>query len=172
MGLISTARPREGVALTFEEFFRGEHDRLYRALCLVTRNRYEAEEIMQDAFMAMWARWEHVRSEVDDPTAYLYRSAMNAFRKRHRRAAIAARKAVRLITPDDSIQRIDEQEAIVRALARLTPKQRAAIVLTNFLDFTAEEAGDFLGLSPVAVRTLASRGRSELRRQAGEEGER
>ena len=157
----------EGEALSFEEFFAAEHDRLYRALCLVTRNRHEAEEIMQDAFLAMWARWDRISSDVDDPTGYLYRSAMNAFRRRHRRAVLAARKAVRLIPSDDGIRRVEEQDAIVNSLAALSPKQRAAIVLTNFLDFTAEEAGGFLGLSPGAVRTLASRGRAELRRLAG-----
>ncbi len=169
MELIVTTALREGVALSFEEFFETEHDRLYRALCLVTRNRHEAEEIMQDAFLAMWARWDPISANVGDPAAYLYRTAMNAFRRRHRRAALAARKAVGLTPADDGIRRVEEQEAIVRVLAALTPKQRAAIVLTNFLDFTAEEAGGFLGLSPGAVRTLASRGRSELRRQAGEE---
>jgi RNA polymerase sigma factor (sigma-70 family) len=169
MELIGTTPLYEGVALSFEEFFEAEHDRLYRALCLVTRNRHEAEEIMQDAFLAMWARWDRISTDVGDPAAYLYRTAMNAFRRRHQRAALAARKALRLIPADDGIRRVEEQEAIVQALAALTPKQRAAIVLTNFLDFSAEEAGGFLGLSPGAVRTLASRGRSELRRQEGED---
>ena len=161
---------REGVALTFEEFFTAENDRLYRALCLVTRNRHEAEEITQDAFLALWARWDRVSADVEDPTAYLYRTAMNAFRSRRRRSVLAARRAVGLTRADDGIHRVEEQEAIVRELAALSPKQRAAIVLTNFLDFTAEEAGEFLGLSAGAVRTLASRGRSELRRRAGENG--
>ena len=169
MALTVTAPLHEGVDLSFEEFFGAEHDRLYQALCLVTRNRHEAEEIMQDAFLAMWARWDRVSTDVDDPVAYLYRTAMNAFRHRHRRAALAARKAVGLTPADDGIRRVEEQEAIVRVLAALSSKQRAAIILTNFLDFTAEEAGAFLGLSAGAVRTLASRGRSELRRQAGED---
>src|SRR5919201_6086450 len=167
--LTATPPVPEGTVLNFEEFFSAEHDRLYRALCLVTRNRHEAEEILQDAFLALWSRWERISRDVDDPVAYLYRSAMNVFRRRYRRAALAARRAVRLIPPDDGLRRVEDQEAIVRALAALSPKQRAAIVLTNFLDFTAEEAGSFLGFSPGAVRTLASRGRADLRRQAGGE---
>ena len=171
MDQIVIAPSREGADLRFEDFFEKEHDRLYRALCLVTRNRYEAEEILQDAFLAMWTGWERISSDVADPTAYLYRSAMNAFRRRHRRLLLAARRAVHLVPVDDGIQRVEEQEAIVRALAVLSPKQRAAIVLMNFLDFTAEEAATFLGLSAGAVRTLASRGRAELRRQAGGDDE-
>jgi RNA polymerase sigma factor (sigma-70 family) len=169
VALTVTAPERDGTALSFEDFFAAEHDRLYRALCLITRNRHEAEEIMQDAFLALWTRWDRISVDVRDPVAYLYRSAMNAFRRRHRRAVLAVRKAVRLIPPDDGIERVEAQEAIVRALATLTPQQRAAIVLTNLLEFTAEEAGRFLRLSPGAVRTLASRGRADLRRQAGEE---
>jgi RNA polymerase sigma factor (sigma-70 family) len=152
--------------LDFERFFLTEHDRLYRSLCLVTRNRHEAEEILQDAFLAMWERWDRIPGLVEDPTAYLYRTAMNGFRRRYRRALTAARKTMGRIPPDDLLERVESQELVVRALASLSPKQRAAIVLTNFLDFTAEEAGSMLGLSAGAVRTLASRGRAELRRQA------
>jgi DNA-directed RNA polymerase specialized sigma24 family protein len=40
----------------FEEFFGAEHARLFGALCFVTGDRHEAEEIMQDAFLRMWER--------------------------------------------------------------------------------------------------------------------
>lgn len=152
---------------SFEVFFEDEHERLFRALCLVTRNRHEAEEIMQDAFLSMWQRWERLAA-VDDLTAYLYRTAMNSFRSRVRRTQLAARKAVRLIPPDDGIARIEGQQTVVRALAPLTEKQRAAVVLTQFLDFSSEEAGEMLGLSAGAIRTLVHRARTELKRQAGE----
>ena len=64
--LTATTPVHEGTALNFEEFFAAEHDRLYRALCLATRNRHEAEEIMQDAFLALWARWDRISGDVDD----------------------------------------------------------------------------------------------------------
>src|SRR5437867_600209 len=70
----------------FEDFFLAEQDRLYRALCLVTGSRDEAEEVLQDAFLHLWERWGRIR-DVDDPRAYLYRTAMNAFRSRYRSAA-------------------------------------------------------------------------------------
>src|SRR6266550_1458809 len=100
---------------------------------------------MQDAFLAMWERWDRIVSDVEDPVAYLYRSAMNGFRHRHRRAVVAARKALGWIRDDDALERVEGQELVVKALAPLSPNQRAAIVLTNFLDFTAEEAGSMLG---------------------------
>ena len=52
----------------------------------MTGNRAEAEEIMQDAFLKLWERWDRVR-EIDDQTGYLYRTPMNVFRRRYQRAA-------------------------------------------------------------------------------------
>jgi RNA polymerase sigma-70 factor (ECF subfamily) len=68
---------------SFEGFFEAEKQRLYRALCLITRNRFEAEEITQDAFVRVLERWDRV-SVMEDPTGYLYVTAMNTFRKLHR----------------------------------------------------------------------------------------
>ena len=41
---------------------------------------------MQDAFLSVWERWDRV-GEMDDPLGYLYRTAMNLFRKRYRRTS-------------------------------------------------------------------------------------
>ncbi len=77
---------------SFEAFFESEKAGLYSALCLVTRDRHEAEELTQDAFVRVLAAWD--RAAIDDPTAYLYRTAMNAYRSRRRRAAVAMRRAI------------------------------------------------------------------------------
>ena len=71
---------REAELPSFEGFFEAEKLRLYRALCLITRNRFEAEEITQDAFVRLLERWDRV-SAMEDPTGYLYVTAMNTFRK-------------------------------------------------------------------------------------------
>src|SRR2546426_3568933 len=90
-------------ALDFETFFASQHGNLFSALCLVTRNRHEAEEIMQEAFTTVWERWDRVVA-MSDPAGYLYRTAMNVFRKRYRRAKLALRRAVGLIQNDDDLQ--------------------------------------------------------------------
>ena len=69
----------------FEDFFKAEQHRLFGALCLLTHDRIEAEEIDQDAFVRVWERWDRVGA-MADPTGYLYRVAMNLFRSRYRRA--------------------------------------------------------------------------------------
>jgi RNA polymerase sigma-70 factor (ECF subfamily) len=151
----------------FETFFEDERSDLHAALWLVTRNRHEAEEIMQDAFLKLWERWERV-ARLDDPTGYLYRTAMNGFRNRSRRAGVALRKTVRLLPPDDGLARVEERVTIVRALAPLTPRQRAAVVLTYILGYTSDEAAELLGIRASTVRVLAGRGRAQLRETMGE----
>ena len=70
----------------FDTFFVEEHERLFKAFYFVTGNRQDAEELMQDAFLKLWERWGEI-DRIDDPTAYLFRVALNGFRMRRRRAA-------------------------------------------------------------------------------------
>jgi RNA polymerase sigma-70 factor, ECF subfamily len=153
--------------ISFEAFFDAEARALFRRLCAVTGNSAEAEEIMQDAFLALWERWDRIDS-IQDPTAYLYRTAMNAFRKRSRRATLAVRRAMSFAPDPAPFAEIDEQQDVVAALAELSPRQRAALVLTDVLDYSSEEAGRALGVSAGTVRGLASRARDNLRRRVGE----
>ncbi|HJS26551.1 MAG TPA: sigma-70 family RNA polymerase sigma factor [Actinomycetota bacterium] len=153
--------------LSFEAFFEAEARTLFRRLCTITGNAAEAEEIMQDAFLALWERWDRVGS-LEDPTGYLYRTAMNVFRKRRRRATLALRRALSLAPDPVPFAAIDEQQDVVAALAELSPRQRAALVLTDVLDYSSEEAGRALGVSAGTVRGLASRARQNIRRQVGE----
>jgi len=157
-------------SLRFEDFFRREHLRLLRALFLVTGSRHEAEEVAQESLVKVWERWERV-SVMDDPTAYLYRTAMNVFRSRYRRAVRAARRMIRADTVRDVIGDADERDAVLRALATLSPKQRAALVLTEMLGYGSEEAGRAMGIKPVTVRVLASQGRAVLRERLERTGE-
>ena len=153
--------------LSFEGFFEAEARTLYRRMCSVTGNSAEAEEIMQDAFLALWERWDRVGT-MQDPTGYLYRTAMNVFRKRTRRAAFALRRALSRAPEPVAFAEIDEQQDVVAALSGLTPRQRAALVLTDVMGYSSEEAGRALGVTAGTVRGLASRGRENLRRQVGE----
>ena len=85
-------------APTFELFFQEQYEGVYGSLCLITRNRHEAEEIAQDAFVRMWERWDRVDA-IADPVAYVHSIAMNAFRRRSRRATMAIRRALRMMQP-------------------------------------------------------------------------
>jgi RNA polymerase sigma factor (sigma-70 family) len=75
----------------FDEFVADEHERLYKALYFVAGSREDAEDISQEAFMKLWERWDRL-DEIEDPTGYLFRVALNGFRMRRRRAAMAVRR--------------------------------------------------------------------------------
>ena len=145
----------------FASFFEDHHADLFVALYLITRNRHEAEEIMQDAFVKVLERWERV-SSLEDPVGYLYRTAMNLLRKRWRRASVVLRRTVGFSPGDDEIAEIETRVDVARALASLSPRQRAVIVLTELLEFSSEDAGRMLGIASGTVRMHASRGRATL----------
>jgi RNA polymerase sigma factor (sigma-70 family) len=148
---------------SFEDFFEGESPVLFRRLCLITGNRYEAEEVMQDAFLNMFERWDRVR-HMEDPTGYLYRTAFNVFKRRSRRAAMALRRTLGVRENVDEFAAADARFMVEEGLSELSPRQRAAIVLTDLLGYSSEAAGRALGVRPVTVRALASQGRAVMRR--------
>jgi RNA polymerase sigma-70 factor (ECF subfamily) len=149
---------------SFDAFFEREHGGLFGALYLVTRDRHAAEDLMQEAFLKLWERWDRVAG-LEDPTGYLYRTAMNAFRMRYRRAAVAARRLVQAVVPRarDPLDEVEERDEVDRVLLQLTPRQRAALVMTELLGYSTEAAGEILGVKPVTVRVLVSQARKALR---------
>ncbi len=164
------AEPSEvsDLASSFELFVGAETARFHGALRLLTRDRAEAEDLMQDAFLKVWERWGHVRS-LDDPTGYLYRTAMNLYRKRLRRAAVALRHAIRPRPPRDHLDEVESRDLVLRALVTLSPRQRMSLVLTDLLGYPSEEAGKLMGVRPTTVRVLVSQGRSAIRTAMGDD---
>ena len=153
--------------LDFEGFFAQESATLFRRLWLVTRDKAEAEDIVQEAFIVVLERWERVQA-MEDPTGYLYRVAFNTRRKRSRRAARAVQRLVtRPSEPPDRFAGAEARTIIGSALDTLTPRQRAALVLTELLGMTSEEASSILKIRPVTVRSLSSQARASMRERIG-----
>jgi RNA polymerase sigma-70 factor, ECF subfamily len=147
---------------SFETFFERTHQRLFGGLCLVTGNRHEAEEIMQDAYLKLWERWDRV-SAMDDPSGFLFRTAMNGFRSRYRRASVAIRKRMALAPDVDDLAAVEDRDEVVRILRPLSPAERAAIVLTTMFGYSSEEVGRLLGVKASTVRAHATRARAGAR---------
>src|SRR5215213_8554685 len=116
--IVITDAALEGLeaANAFEAFYEAEARTLFRRLWLVTGNRAEAEELMQDAFLSVWERWDRVGG-LDDPIGYLYRTAMNLFRKRYRRAMLAVRRTVGLAPSNDDFSDADDRQVVRHVLA-------------------------------------------------------
>jgi RNA polymerase sigma-70 factor (ECF subfamily) len=147
---------------SFEEFFHLQRDRLFRVMFVITKNRQEAEDLSQDAFARVWERWDTVGA-MENPAGYLHRTAMNLFRSRYRRALFAARRGIGIATQEDAYEAVDDRQVALQALDSLAPRQRAAIVLTEVLRYTAEEAGSMLGIRAATVRALHLQARSALK---------
>ena len=150
----------------FDDFFEEEHERLFKALYFVTGNRHDAEELMQDAFLKLWERWGEIH-RIADPTAYLFRVALNGFRMRRRRAAMSIRKVVSIPERIDSFLDAEMRADIRRLLLAVTPRQRAALLLVDLLGYPSDQAGSILGVRPSTVRALATKGRQALRAMEG-----
>jgi len=153
---------------SFEGFVAENQTRLFGSLYLMTGSRYEAEEIAQEAFVRVLERWDHVGG-LDDPTGYLFVTALNIFRNRVRRAAIALRRSIGVAPTPDAFGAVDDREVVLDALAKLPPDQRAALVVTALLGYSSEEAGRMLGARPSTIRARATRARTALRDLIGEE---
>ena len=147
---------------SFEQFFRAEHLRLFRALFLLSGSAAEAEDLMQDAFVKVWERWDRVRS-MDDPVGYLYRTAMNVFRSARRRLVRAAKRPFGRDALADDLAVVEDRDAAARALRSLSPRQRAALVLTEYVGYSSEEAAGVMRVKASTVRALAHQGRAALR---------
>jgi RNA polymerase sigma-70 factor, ECF subfamily len=153
---------------SFEEFYQATFRRLFTALCLVTGNRHEAEEIAQHAFVRVFERWDRV-GVLDDPTGYLFRVSMNLLRSRYRRASLALRRALTLApSVTDDLAAVEARAEVVRLMRGLDTRQRAAVLLTSLLDYSAEEAGRMLGLRASSIRSLTTRARARMRHEVGD----
>lgn len=148
--------------MAFEVFFEAERVRLSRALYLLTGNVQEAEEVLQEAFIAIWERWDRVGS-MEDPVGYLYRTALNRHRSRLRRAGRAARRAIGQVHGRDGFADVENRVELARALAALSRRRREAIVLTELLGYGSAEAGRVMGVADATVRRLAQDARADLR---------
>ena len=151
---------------SFDTFFEEERERLFQALYFVTGNREDAEELMQDAFLSLWERWDTI-DRIADPTGYLFRVALNGFRMRRRRAAMAVRKLLPVTEERDAFADAEMRADVRSLLLGLTPRQRAALLLIDLLGYPSEQAARILRVRPSTARALATQGRRALRAKEG-----
>ena len=161
------AAPEVGVAGTFEEFFLAQHEQLFQALYLLTGDRYEADDLAQEALLRAYERWDRV-SAMDSPEGYVYRTALNLHRSRLRSLMVRARRAFATIPEEDVSGSVAASHDVRAALTKLPRGQREALVLVGWLGLDSDAAGDLLGIEGASVRGLLHRGRESLRQLLGE----
>ncbi len=143
-------------AETFTSFVRDAEPRLRQALVA----RYGPErgrEATAEALAYGWEHWDRV-GQMHNPAGYLYRVGQSRGRLR--------RGVVRLPPPPHYSDPVVEP-ALPRALARLSGRQRTAVILVHGFAWTQEEVADFMEVSVSTVRNHLRRGMDKLRDTIG-----
>ena len=155
-----------GAAPEFETFFRGEYDRLFRALYLLCGDLQEADDLAQESLLRAYERWDRV-SSMDSPVGYVYRTALNLHRSHLRKLAVRARRVFASVPEEDASAVVTARQDVQRALAKLPWAQREVIVLVEWLELTSEEVGSLIGIDASSVRGRLHRARAALRESLG-----
>jgi RNA polymerase sigma-70 factor (sigma-E family) len=147
----------------------GAHYRpLVRLAALLLHDRGAAEEIVQDAYVALHGRWWRLR-DPEKALAYLRATVVNRSRSalRHRRVVDRYVAAARPLPDAPSAEAgalgLLEHEAVVAALHALPARQREALVLRYYVDLSEADIADAMGVSRGAVKSHTSRGMAALR---------
>lgn len=149
----------------FATYVRARQHDLLRAAYLVSGDAHRAEDLLQMAFEKLALRWDTVRH--GQPDAYvrriLYRDAISVWR-RTRRERLSAEPpepaGVEGLGPERTV---DDRVDLHRALACLTLKQRAVVVLRFFEDRSEAETADILGVTVGTVKSQTHAALSKLR---------
>lgn len=139
----------------FEQFYTSSWTRTVRLAALLTQDASVAEEISQDAFLAVLQRW----TGLEEPAAYLHRCITNSALMYHRRAGSARRKLAGL--RGDAVDHLGFDE-LADAVAALPFRQRAVVVLRYHAGLSEREIATALGCRPGTVKSLSSRALSKL----------
>ena len=157
---VPLADERTDEAHDFDALFREAGSGVFRTLYAYTGGRRDiAEEAMAEAFARAIARTGTIR----DPVAWIYRTAFRLANEELR----AERK--RGPAPVDAESAPPELGGLIEALRRLSPNQRAAIVLRHVLDLDISEVAHRMGTAQPTVRVHLHRGRKRLRELLGAE---
>ena len=156
----------------FNEFVVARSSALMRTAYLLTQDHQLAEDLVQTALFKAALRWQRITG---DPEPYvrriLYTESISWWRRRTRRV-------------DESTLRKDDERSVVgvdvdldlqlsleRALQRLTPRQRAVLVLRYYEDLTEVETARALGVGVGTVKSMHRQALARLRAAAPDLGE-
>lgn len=150
---------------SFEALYRAQRLAMVRLAAFLVDDPGLAEDVAQDAFAALHARWHHVR-DPHSALPYLRRAVVNNSRSVLRRRRTARRYLWPHADPtpgaDQDVVAADEHRRLRDALARLPRRQREVLVLRYWADLSEAEIAGTLGVSAGTVKSSASRGLDAL----------
>ena len=147
---------------------------LVRLAWLLVRDDQLAEEVTQDAFIAVHGSWRSLRDH-QRAAAYLRRAVVNGARSSLRHRGVEQRYVARQQQegaaygsrpapgPEEQALEHESHDDMIRALGQLSQRQREVLTMRYYLDLSEAEIADALGISAGSVKAHAHRGLAALR---------
>jgi RNA polymerase sigma-70 factor (ECF subfamily) len=153
----------------FEAFFARHEREVVGYLWRMTGDEQAARDLTQNTFLRAWQRFGQVRA-YDQPKAWLFRVATHLALNHLRDQATGARarqswSQSERATQSDPAIRIVNQDAVLRTLLTLSPRDRAALVLHSVYGLTCAELAQSLDVSRSAAKVTLWRARERFRAQ-------
>jgi len=141
--------------------YQGHALSLARLALLILGDPAAAEDVVQDAFLGLYRRWDSL-ADASAALAYLRTSVLNgcrtAIRRRSRREALPDERPADCAESAEALALVaDDHRAVLAAIRRLPPRQREAVVLRYYLDMTEGQAADAMRVSRGTVKSATSR---------------
>jgi len=152
---------------TLQEVFDASYRRLVVQMYGVVGNAGEAEDLVQEAFVRASASGRRFL-RVDNPEAWLRRTAVNLYRNRWRKLRNFSRIRHHLETAND-LPGLDEHLEVVDAMRRLSEAHREVLAMHYLADLPVAEIAATLGVPEGTVKSRLMRGRTALAAQLGSE---
>jgi RNA polymerase sigma-70 factor (sigma-E family) len=147
----------------FTAFVAANYGRLLHIADLLTGDRTRAEDLVQAVLIRTYLRWPSVRQ--GNPLAYVRTSLVNArtdWWRRSSRERVAASPPVGGTVPDHA-GAVVGRDAVQRALAVLSQRERAVVVLRFYEDLSEAEIAQMLRMAPGTVKSTCARALAKLR---------
>lgn len=149
--------------MEFTEYVAGQRPALMRFATVLTCQTWLAEDLVSDVLCRAYERWDRI-SEVAQPHAYVRRMVLNDYLSwRRRLTRTSPRAEVEVAHQGDGADERAERDAMIRRLAGLPRRQRAAVVLRYYLGLPDAEIAAQLGCRETTVRSQISRALATLR---------
>jgi len=163
MDVSTIARPEGRASLDrdFAALYQARFVDLTAQLYAFTGDALETQDLVQEAFIRAWKRWDRI-SRYDDPGAWVRRVAWNLAMTRHKRLKIFRRVPDHRVTPpptpESGLDRLD----LVVALRKLPHQIRRVVVLHYLADMSIADIVAELDVAEGTVKSWLRRGRTEL----------
>ena len=162
----SAALARRQADRMLTEIYAGEYRSLVRLAMLLVNDVPTAEDVVQEAFIAVYLGWRRLRSS-EKALAYLRRTVVNRSRSELRHRAVVSKHASEHVPDEPSAESgaiaLLERSSVIAALRRLPDRQREAIVLRYYAGLSEAEIAAAMGISKGAVKSHSARGMAALK---------